>query len=198
MFTGTSTTRGQHPPQPCPVLKNRPALAVNALRAGPVDPRGLLPHAGPHPAGSIGAERKPYPLRQWNVHQLFRRLRHRKYPTRRRTGRAGDLGHFDLCTGTKRSTIFSTSSNFSTNCGTGASRTGTPRTGSTFCSTVRRRTCSCGGQAATQRQAPHPRPWQSTGCVPPGEWGSSGSSPCSSTRSPHSPALAVLCPREEW
>ena len=34
-----------------------------------------------------------------------------------------------------------------------------------------------------RRQAPRPRPWQSTGCLPSGEWGSSGSSPCSSTRS---------------
>ena len=29
MFTGTSTTRGQHPPQPCPVFIYRPGLAVN-------------------------------------------------------------------------------------------------------------------------------------------------------------------------
>ena len=35
-----------------------------------------------------------------------------------------------------------------------------------------------------RRQAPRQRPWQSTGCLPPGEWGSSGSSPCSSIRSP--------------
>ena len=36
-----------------------------------------------------------------HFHQLFRRLRHRKNPTRRRTRKAGDLGHFDLLLGDK-------------------------------------------------------------------------------------------------
>ena len=46
------------------------------------------------------------------------------------------------------------------------------------------------GLAATRRQAHLRRQGKSTQCLPPGEWVSSGSSPCSSTRSPHSRRLS--------
>ena len=114
------------------------------------------------------------------------------------------MGTSISCTGTRRSTIFSTSSNFSTNCGTGASRTGTPRTGSTSCSTKCRWTRSCGPDTDANRSGLEP-PAAGTSSTSmakywvPAAWGGGapGTWPCTTPRTP-SPALAVFCPLEEW
>ena len=180
-------------------------LGVPGALQDPVDPRGRHPHAGPHPAKGIGAERKPHPLRQWHVHQLFRRLRHRKNRRGGGPGRLGILGTSISCVGTKRSTICSTSSNWSTICGTRASRAGNPRATSPDCSTVCRRTRSC-GLTSWRRSGQEPpssgtlsSSSSSVKCCVPGSWrrSASGTSPCTASRTPPL-ALAVFWRCAPW
>ena len=47
-------------------------LAVPGALQAPVDPCGLFPNTGPHPASGTGPESQPHPRRQWHLHQLFR------------------------------------------------------------------------------------------------------------------------------
>ena len=115
-------------------------------------------------------------LWHWHFHQLLRQLRLAKSGAERDHVLKSNLGHIDSLLGQPLSMIFRTSTMCSTVCGTRASRTGTPRTGSTSCSTKCRWTRSCGPDMGASRsvwsrwrQAPHPHPWQRTGCLPPGE-----------------------------
>ena len=95
-----------------------------------------------------------------------------------------------------------TSAAWPTICGTGASRTGT-RTGSTFCSTVRRRTRSCGLTSVSRSGRDLATGTSSTSMAKywvPAAWGVGVFRivAVQFNSLPHSPALAVLCPLEEW
>ena len=126
-------------------------LGVPGALQAPVDPRGLFPNTGPHLASSIGPESQPHPRRHGtstNCSAVCGTGRDRQRGGRERLE---ILGTSISCSGTGRSTIFSTSSNLSTSCGTGASSSGTTGTQSTVCSMVRRCTRSCGPDTSSRR-----------------------------------------------
>ena len=108
------------------------------------------------------------------------------------------LGTSITCSGTRTSKATSNTNGRSTICGTGTSRAGNPGTASTIWSTVRRRSLSCGLTSESR-----------SGRAPPGSsyrlkssgWGMGGIPDRGRgvhLAPPHTPALAVFCPREEW
>ena len=122
-----------------------------------------------------------------------------------RRGNGASLDSITCSSTTGRETKnLTTSATCSCTSGTGASRTGTPLTGSTSCSTVRRCTRSC-GLTSTRRSGRDPATGTSSTSMAknwvPAAWGGGFARnvavKCISLSS--SPALAVFCPRRaEW
>ena len=92
----------------------------------------------------------------WHFHQLFCRLRLRENCALREASWKVILGASITCSGTTVSSGLSTSTSWSTICGTGASSSGTSGTGSTIYSTVRRCTRSCGPDTSSRRSGREP------------------------------------------
>ena len=106
----------------------------------------------PPPQGLHGHDCKSKSRSRRHFHQLFRQLRS---PEQRSLMIVGTSITCSATTGSETKNL-TTSAAWSTICDTGASRTGTPRTGSTICSTVRRRTRSCGPDTSSRRSGREP------------------------------------------
>ena len=111
-------------------------LGVAGALQTPLDPRGLLPDAYSHPSGAS----EPSASRIHSGNGTSTNCSAVCGPGRTRRGEGRErleiLGTSISCTGTGRSTIFSTSSNLPTSCGTGASSICTIGTSSPNCSMV--------------------------------------------------------------
>ena len=108
------------------------------------------------------------------------------------------MGTAIIWSGTGESTGFSTATSWSTICGSGTPRAGTTGATSPICSAVCRRTRSCGRGSAKASGRP-PRGSSSNNLKSTG-WGGGVFQSLSVyfVSLSSSPALAFLCPREEW
>ena len=132
---------------------------------------------------------------RWHFRQLLRQLRFANRVSRREV-LEDDPAHVDNCSATSKSASKKrrTSTSCSSISGTRTSRDGTSSALSSICSTVCRCARSCGLTPA-KRSGRDPLDSSSNNSKNSG-WrvGSSGSSPCGSSRT-HLPLLACFCPR---
>ena len=117
-----------------------------------------------------------------------------------RRGRDGSeiLGTAIIWSGTGESTGLSTATSWSTICGSGTPRAGTTGATSPICSAVCRRTRSCGRGSA--KASGRPPPGSSSNNLKSTGWGGGVFRTLAVyfVSLSSSPALAFLCPREEW